>query len=140
MANVASAVNTNLRDLDPLVSAAGYVGIKRGRRRVAATSTTPDTLAETFIQDASSTGTLSNVAASASSVTILAANTDRLQAIVVNDSTSLCYLKFGSTASATSYTYLVQPYDTIEVSVTYTGIITGIWATATGSARVTEVA
>lgn len=140
MANVASAVNTNNRDLDPVVSDAGYVGLKRGRRRVTATSTTPDTLAETVIPDASSTGTLSNVSASASSVTVLAANTDRLAAIVVNDSSAICYIKFGSTASATSYTYKLEPGDTLEVPAPYTGILTGIWTSATGTARVTEVA
>ena len=140
MANVASAVNTNARDMDPLVNASGYVGLKRGRRRVTATSTTPDTLAETVIPDASSTGTLSNVSGSASSVTILAANTDRLAAIIANDSAAVLYLKFGSTASTTSYTYKLATDDMVEVPASYTGLITGIWTSATGNARVTEVA
>lgn len=91
------------------------------------------------------TPTLANVAASASSVTLLAANAARLGAAIVNDSTSILYVKFGSTASATSFTVClagsvagVPAY--YEVPFGYVGIITGIWVSATGAARVTEVA
>lgn len=86
----------------------------------------------------SATATLSNVAGSASSVTLLALNTNRLGATIVNDSTAQLYVKFGSTASATSYVYTLFQFDTLEVPFGYTGIITGIWASATGNARVTE--
>lgn len=86
----------------------------------------------------SANATLSNVAGSASSVTLLASNTSRLGAIIVNDSTAILYVKEGSVASATSYTYILFQYDTIEIPFGYNGIITGIWASATGSARVTE--
>jgi hypothetical protein len=140
VADVTSAVNDNARDLDPVVTSAAYVGLKRGRRRVTATALTPDTVAQAVVPDASSTGTLSNVSASASSVTVLAANTDRLIAIVVNDSSAIAYIKFASAASITSYTYKLEPGDTLEVPESYTGIITGIWSSATGTARVTEVA
>ena len=87
------------------------------------------------------TGTLSNVAASVTSVTVLAANTARLGAVIVNDSASIGYLKFGSAASSTSFTYLLDPNSTLELpgNVIYTGIITGIWVTAVGTARVTEL-
>jgi hypothetical protein len=87
------------------------------------------------------TATLANVAGSASSVTLLAANTSRLGAVVMNDSTATLYVKFGSTASTTSFTYLVAAAETLELPANsvYTGIITGIWASATGSARVTEL-
>lgn len=87
----------------------------------------------------STTATLSNVAGSASSVTVLALNTARLGATIVNDSTSRVYLKFGSSASTTSYSYTLFQYETLEVPFGYTGIITGIWDSATGSARVTEL-
>jgi hypothetical protein len=53
------------------------------------------------------TATLTNVSASASSVTILALNTNRRGAVVYNDSTATLYLKYGSTASDTSFTYLI---------------------------------
>lgn len=90
------------------------------------------------VRDATATSTLSNVSGSASSVTLLSANADRVLAVIVNDSTADLYVKFGTTASATSYSYLLGPADTLEVE-RYTGRIDGIWTSATGAARVTEV-
>lgn len=91
--------------------------------------------------DTSGTATLSNVAASASNVTILAANANRKRVVIVNDSTATLYLKFGATASATSFTYLLYGGDTYESpsNPIYTGQIDGMWASATGAARVTEM-
>jgi hypothetical protein len=84
--------------------------------------------------------TLSNVSGSASSVTLLAANTGRRGAIIVNDSSAVLYVKFGSSASNTSYTYRLVSYATLEIpQPIYSGIITGIWASATGAARITEL-
>lgn len=92
------------------------------------------------------TATLVNVAGSASSVTLIALNTARLGGVIVNDSTAILYIKYGSAASATSYTY-VLPGSVGGVGATlelpaipkYTGIITGLWASATGNARTTEL-
>lgn len=87
-----------------------------------------------------SAATLSNVAASASSVTVLASNTSRKMATFYNDSTAILYLKFGSTASATSHVVQMVGGAYYELpSPIYTGIVTGIWASATGSVRVTEL-
>lgn len=85
------------------------------------------------------TATLSNVNGSASSVTLLAANTARLGATIVNDSTVTLYVKFGATASTTSYTVKLMADAYYEVPFGYYGIIDGIWASATGVARVTEI-
>lgn len=88
------------------------------------------------------TATLSNVAGSASSVTLLAANTGRLGAMIYNDSTALLYVKFGATASTSSFTVRLgsqQYYELPNNPGVYTGVIDGIWASATGNARVTEV-
>lgn len=88
------------------------------------------------------TATLSNVASSATSVTVLASNTSRKGAVIVNDSTQILYLKFGATASATSYSYQLAAGETLEIpgaNILYTGIIDGIWASANGNARVTEL-
>lgn len=84
---------------------------------------------------------LSNVAASVSSVTLLAANDARRGAVVVNDSTATLYLKLGSAASTTSYSYRLDPGGQWEMpsSWTYTGLIAGIWSAASGDARVTEL-
>jgi hypothetical protein len=85
------------------------------------------------------TATLSNVASSATSVTVLAANTARRGAIIHNDSTQILYLKFGSTASTTSFTRKMVSDSSYEIPFGYTGILTGIWASANGFARVTEI-
>ncbi len=83
---------------------------------------------------------VTSVAGSATSVNLLAANTARRGAVVVNDSTAVLYVKLGETASATSYTYRLPAYATLELpDPVYTGRIDGIWASATGNARVTEV-
>lgn len=88
------------------------------------------------------TATLANVASSATSVTILAANENRSQAMLTNDSTQVLYLKFGSTAaSTTSYTVQIASNGYYELpSPTYKGELRGIWASANGNARITEVA
>lgn len=88
---------------------------------------------------ASDTGTQSNVAGSASAVTILAANTARYGAAIFNDSSAILYLILSaSTPTSSVYTVQMAPNAYYEVPYGYTGIIKGIWASATGSARVTE--
>jgi hypothetical protein len=89
----------------------------------------------------SATGTLSSVASSATSVTILALNASRKGMTVFNESTSILYLAFAATASLTAYTLQVpaNSYYELPFVKTYTGIITGIWASANGNARVTEL-
>lgn len=94
-----------------------------------------------YPESTSTIATLSNVSASASSVTLLAANASRKGATIVNDSTANLYIKYGSSASATSYTYKLFPSDFYYMKLEdYTsGIITGIWDSATGTARITEM-
>jgi hypothetical protein len=94
-------------------------------------------------QDAATTGTTNSVGGSGTSVTLLGANPNRVKggAILVNESAATLYLKYGSAASLTSYTYSVTPGATWEMpsNVRYTGIITGMWSSATGNARITEL-
>jgi hypothetical protein len=85
------------------------------------------------------TATLSNVSSSATVVTILALNASRLGACVFNDSNKVLYLKFGSGASATSFTVRVPALGNYEVPFGYTGVLTGLWDSVNGSARVTEL-
>jgi hypothetical protein len=88
------------------------------------------------------TATLANVAGSASSVTLQAANTARLGLMIYNDSTALLYVKFGATASTSSFTVRLgsqQYYELPNNPAIYTGVVDGIWASATGNARVTEI-
>lgn len=85
------------------------------------------------------TGTLTNVASSATSVTLLASNASRLGAAIFNDSVEKLYVKLGATASITSFTLVLDSQCYCEIPFNYTGLIDGIWPTATGTARVTEV-
>lgn len=87
------------------------------------------------------TATLSNVSGSASSVSLLASNAARKGAVFYNDSTASLYLKFGTTASATSFTTLIPPsgYYELPTTVVYTGAIDGIWSAANGAVRITEL-
>jgi hypothetical protein len=87
----------------------------------------------------STTPTQSSVAASTSSVSLLAANTARRGATIYNDSTADLYLKLGASASTTSFTIKLAAGDYYEVPFGYTGAVTGIWSSATGNARITEL-
>ncbi len=88
----------------------------------------------------STTSTLSNVSASTSTVTILAANTARRDAYIFNDSTATMYLAFASTASTTAYTLQLQSYQGYEFNnAVYTGALSAVWSSATGTARVTQI-
>lgn len=86
------------------------------------------------------TATAANVTGSASSVTLLAAAAARAGATFYNDSTAILYLKFGATASTTSFTAILQPNDYYELPGPhiYSGVIDGIWSSAAGACRVTS--
>lgn len=83
-------------------------------------------------------GTVSSVSSSASNQTLLASNTDRRGAAIYNASTSVLYVKFGATASTSSFTIKMSADSYYEVPFGYTGRIDGIWASANGAALVTE--
>jgi hypothetical protein len=89
--------------------------------------------------DQASNATLANVSDTASSTTLLASNAARLAAIIYNDSTVGLYVKYGATASATSFTYFLDAGESYREE-RYTGVIDGIWESdASGTARVTEL-
>lgn len=85
-------------------------------------------------------GVLTSVASSASSVTLLPATEGgRRGASVYNESTAILYLACGDwPASSTAYTCQVGANAYYEVPYGYSGPIKGIWASANGSARITE--
>lgn len=87
-----------------------------------------------------STGTATSVAASASSVQLLAANTARKSASIFNDADKALYVKFGTTASTSSFKVKIAAggYWDFPMPI-YTGRVDGIWDTApTGNARISE--
>jgi hypothetical protein len=92
-----------------------------------------------LVVNRATTPTQTSVAGSASSVSLLAANNARKGATITNDSTAILYVKLGATASVTSYTVKMQTDAYYEVPFGYVGAIDGIWASATGNARITEI-
>ena len=88
----------------------------------------------------SSAAMVASVAASATNVTLRGAVAGRVGFSIYNDSTAVCYIKFGATASSTSFTVLLSSGSYYEYAGhgVYTGQVDAIWATATGSARVTS--
>lgn len=87
----------------------------------------------------SGTAALTNIAASASNVLFWGNNADRQGGCIYNDSTATLYLKLGTTASATSFTVLMVGGAYYELPAGYFASVSGIWDSATGSARVTEI-
>lgn len=86
----------------------------------------------------STTGTISSVAASASTGVLLASNTSRRGATIYNDGLSQLFVACAATASTTAFTYKLQAGSAVSIDYNYTGVISGIWAAALGSARITE--
>lgn len=88
---------------------------------------------------------VTSVASSATNVTLLAANQNRRAVTIHNDSTQVLYVKYGATASTTSFTYRLTANSALELpAITpdgkpWVGQIDGIWAAAVGNARITEV-
>lgn len=91
-------------------------------------------------QSGSSTSSVTSVASSATNVTLLSANTSRVSAMVYNDSNQKMYLKFGATASITSFTVLIAAGGYYEFPLPiWRGQVDALWASANGSARITEL-
>ena len=86
---------------------------------------TPNTVPWLVKEVVSATATLSNVSGSTSSVSLLGSNANRLGATFFNDSTAILYLKFGTTASSTSYTVQLpaNAYYEVPGPRIYTGAI-----------------
>lgn len=86
---------------------------------------------------ASSIATVTNVSVGTSSVTVSASNAAKTKVIVHNETGTL-FVKLGSTASSTSYSYRLTANSTVEING-YTGIVTAIKATGTTPVLITEV-
>jgi hypothetical protein len=93
----------------------------------------------------SQTATHANVAASTSSVQLLAANNARIGGAIVNDSDRTMRIKYAATASATSYDHILAPKDANGIGGQHTienghvGRVDGIWDSGvTGNARTLE--
>lgn len=83
-----------------------------------------------------STSSVSRIAVNTGSTTIAASDPDRLRLVVVNDSSTSCYVKYGTAATPNSLTYRLSPFSTLE-ETGYTGIVTATLDTGTGHCHVT---
>ena len=75
---------------------------------------------------------------------LLAANAARAGATIYNNSTSVLYVELGATASLTAFTVVLAALSGgiggyYEVPFGYRGVISGIWATANGTANIREL-
>lgn len=116
------------------------VGISGGDTALMATRFIGSAHVEIVEERTSASATVSSVNDTASSTTLLAANAARRGAAIYNDSGQPLNLKFGATASASSFTKRLAPSEfwTMPMPI-YTGVIDGIWdADGSGAARITE--
>lgn len=83
--------------------------------------------------------TVSSVDSTTTSTTLLADNKSRSMFRITNTDANVLYVKFGATASATSFTARLLENETFECPrPVYTGLVSGVWATdGSGAAIIT---
>jgi len=89
------------------------------------------------VDGSASTSNVTSVASSATSATLLNANSSRVEAIITNDSTAILYVKLGGLVTTSSYSVSLSPSESLVVDK-YNGSITGVWSAVNGNARITE--
>lgn len=106
--------------------------------RVAAQDTNPVSV----MPKASATTARTSVTGAASSTLLLGTNANRTGCSIVNDSGAILYLGLSTAVSATSYEYVIDAKTTVggsfECPYGWTGPVYGVWASATGAARIGE--
>ena len=116
----------NLRTLVAGTGAAGSPSSTNVVTVQGVTGGTPMPVSGSLTVDKSSTGTITSVAGNTSSVTLLAANTNRISASIYNATNKVLYVAMAATATTSTYTVQVAQNAYYELTVDYTGIITGI--------------
>lgn len=113
--------------------------------QIASTTQTPEgrlkvDAAGTIALPVSGAASAAAVPSSATVVTLRAANTARKGLTIFNDSSAALTIKLGAAASQSDFTTKIAAGGYYEVPFRYTGIVTGLWASANGNALVTELA
>mgnify|MGYP003154541536 CR=1 FL=1 len=80
---------------------------------------------------------VTSVASVMTSAQLLAANTNRVEAIITNDSTAVLYVKLGTAVTSTNYTIKLLAGESLVIDK-YNGVIHGTWSSVNGNARLTE--
>lgn len=129
---------------DPVVQADGSVRLKAGGKTYAVAGF-DDAVTQVVEDLEAATAPVSRITSSASSVTLLAANTStdastsRKGVSIYNESTQVLYVHLGATAAtAANYWLAMAANSYAEVPFRYKGEIRGIWASANGFANVSE--
>lgn len=143
---------TNLGKAEDAVHASGDVGVmaltvRNDNAATDLTSATGDYSAQAvdvkgsvFVRDRpAGTATTANVTLTTASQVALAANAARRGATLYNDSANETFVKFGTTASSTSFTVKLAAQAYYELPGWYSGVIEVIQSTASGALRVTEI-
>jgi hypothetical protein len=93
------------------------------------------------IQEGTASGAaVTAVPGAAADTTLKAANSNRIGMTLFNDSTAVAYVKFGTGASSSSYTFQMGPGAYYEMPAPiYTGQVNANWAAANGNMLVTEL-
>jgi len=92
------------------------------------------------IDDRVDLATITTVALSTTNATLLSANSNRKAAIFYNDSSKNAYVKFGATASTTSFTIVLTSGSSYELPLPiYVGRIDVILSSGSGNMQVTEI-
>lgn len=139
---LAANQSTNVAQINGVTPLMGSGNTGSGSLRVTLATDQPSNTNPLLVAETtSSSSSVTSVSASASSVSLLASNSSRKNATFFNDSAVILYLKLGATASTTSYTVQIpaMSYYELPIGKIYTGAIDGIWASATGSVRITEL-
>jgi hypothetical protein len=83
---------------------------------------------------------VTKVDASLTSVNLLVANDDRKMVTIYNNSTASLFIKYGTTASASSFSLKIGAGDYLEFPYPcYIGQIDGFWDALNGNAMITEI-
>jgi hypothetical protein len=87
------------------------------------------------------TGSIASAAVTTATSVVSAANANRLWGSVTNSGGTPVYLALAATATLTAYTLVLQPGDYYELpnDITYTGPISALTATGSGSLSITTV-
>lgn len=89
--------------------------------------------------DFSTAGAFTAVPAAVNAPALLAANSARKAATIINNSTATLSISLGSDATANHYTVQLGNGDYYEVPGKFTGVVSGIWSAANGNAFITEL-
>jgi len=125
---ITGSVSTTFSGLTTVTGTVGIAGNNQG-----------SPLFITFATNA--TSTVVSRSQTNSSIVILSASTTTKETIIYNDASVNLFLRFGSAAaSSTDFTHKMTGQSYYEVPGSYTGQITGVWASnGTGFARTTEI-